>query len=91
MIGPPTVSGPIQEAHGASTRSKDAARILSPYVRFVNPVWNSSKRYIKRKKADHYVKEKRGVLVGPAADQLCSRCHTLRTSPRQNQPPKRIQ
>lgn len=39
----------------------------SPYVRVVNAVWNGS-GYIKRKKADHYVKSGRARFVGP--DQL---------------------
>jgi hypothetical protein len=56
-----------QEAAGAGPRGKKAALKLSPYVRVVNSAWNGS-GYIKRKKADRYVKEGRAVFV--ETDQL---------------------
>jgi hypothetical protein len=56
-----------QEAAGAGPRGSEKPKGLSAYVRVVNAAWNGS-GYIKRKKANHYVKEARAVFVAP--DQL---------------------
>src|ERR1700674_2674518 len=58
-----------QEAAGAGPRGKQTARKPSPYVRVVNAIWNGS-GYIKRKKADHYVKQNRGAFLDDKCDQL---------------------
>ena len=67
MTGPPVVRPITQEADGAGPRGSAKPGGLSAYVRVVNAAWNGS-GYIKRKKADHYVKEARAVFVAP--DQL---------------------
>jgi hypothetical protein len=69
MTEPPAAGPGTQEAAGAGPRGKEAARKLSPYVRVVNPVWNGS-GFIKRKKADFYVKQKRGTFLNPECNQL---------------------
>lgn len=67
MTGPWVARPKTQEADGAGPRGSEKPKVLSAYVRVVNAVWNGS-GYIKRKKAEHYVKEARAVFVAP--DQL---------------------
>jgi hypothetical protein len=69
LIGPPAVRPAVQEAAGAGPRGRQAGQKLSPYVRVVNAVWNGS-GFVKRKKANHYVKHKRGVFVDDDCNQL---------------------
>jgi hypothetical protein len=57
----------LQEAAGAGPRGKSTARRLSSYVRVVNAPWNGS-GFIKRKKAEFYLKEGRAILAGSARD-----------------------
>lgn len=59
----------VQEADGAGPRGTVDGPKLSPYVRVLNAVWNGS-GFIKRKAADHYVAEKRGVFVNDQLSQL---------------------
>src|SRR5687767_5904444 len=63
MIEPPAVRPATQEAAGAGPRGKETAGKPSRYVRVVNAAWNGS-GYVKRKKADKYVKEGRAVFIG---------------------------
>jgi len=56
-----------QEAAGAGPRGRSTESKLSSHVRVVNSPWNGS-GFIKRKKADRYVKDGRAVFVG--TDQL---------------------
>jgi hypothetical protein len=67
MTGPPAARPGIQEAAGAGPRGSEKPEGLSAYVRVVNAAWNGS-GYIKRKKADYYVKGGRAFFVCP--DQL---------------------
>ena len=67
MMGPPAIMPETQEADGAGPRGSEKPKRLSAYVRVVNAAWNGA-GYVKRKKADHYVKEARAVFVAP--DQL---------------------
>ena len=58
---------PTQEADGAGPRGRKTERKLSSHIRVVNSPWNGS-GFIKRKKADRFVKEGRAVFVG--TDQI---------------------
>jgi hypothetical protein len=69
LIRSPAEPPATQEAAGAGPRGsiKNEGVRLSSHVRVVNAVWNGS-GFIKRKKADRFVKEGRAVFVG--TDQL---------------------
>jgi hypothetical protein len=66
-VNSPPARGPAtQEAAGAGPRGKATARKPSLHVPVVNAPWNGS-GYIKRKKAEFYVKAGRAIFVGNAA------------------------
>lgn len=67
MIDPPAFTPDSYEADGAGPRGSEKQATRTTYVRVVNPVWNGS-GYVKRKKAEHYVRTGRGCFV--ALDQL---------------------
>jgi len=67
VIDAPAFTPDSYEADGAGPRGSVKHATRTPYVRVVNPVWNGS-GYIKRKKAEHYVRTGRGCFV--ALDQL---------------------
>jgi hypothetical protein len=84
MSSPPAAQPATQEAAGAGPRGKGTARKLSAHVRVVNAVWNGS-GYIKRKKADFYVKEGRAVFVGsvrhPDRDEMIDQLRLIESHP----------
>jgi hypothetical protein len=84
MNSPPAGRPRTQEAAGAGPRGKGTARNLSSHVRVVNAPWNGS-GYIKRKKAEFYVKEGRAVYVGsarhPDRDEMVEQLRLLDSHP----------
>lgn len=84
MKSPPASRPAIQEAAGAGPRGKGTARKLSSYVRVVNAPWNGS-GYIKRKKAEFYLREGRAVLAGsarhPDRDQMIDQLRLIASHP----------
>jgi hypothetical protein len=81
---PPAERPATQEAAGAGPRGKSTTRKLSSHVRVVNAPWNGS-GYIKRKKAEFYLKEGRAVLVGsarhPDRDQMIDQLRLIDSHP----------
>jgi hypothetical protein len=84
MNSPPAERSATQEAAGAGPRGKKTARTLSSHVRVVNPVWNGS-GFIRRKKADFYVKGGRAVFVGsvrhPDRDEMIDQLRLIESHP----------
>ena len=84
MNSPPATRPVTQEAAGAGPRGKGTPRKLSSHVLVINAPWNGS-GYIKRKKAEFYVKEGHAIFVGsarhPHRDEMIDQLRLIESHP----------